>query len=112
MLSNFKCIFNLLDDIPIKFKDVINIGDIVAIKGNGYGNVIEVWFALVEGETVSQFHIKYLNEQDLIKGNLYMVLLLREILFEKRLFTLKCSKSQGMKLKTCTEFLKPWLKWQ
>ena len=60
MLSNFKCIFNLLDDIPIKFKDVINIGDIVAIKGNGFGNVIEVWFALVEGETVSQFHIKYL----------------------------------------------------
>ena len=36
-----------LQSIPIKFKDVINIGDIVAIKGNGYGNVIEVWFALV-----------------------------------------------------------------
>ena len=47
-----------------------------------------------------------------LKGNLYMVLLLREILFEKRLFTLKCSKSQGMKLKTYTEFLKLWLKWQ
>ena len=76
-----------IDDIPIKFKDVINIGDIVAIKGNGFGNVIEVWFALVEGETVSQFHIKYLNEQDLIEGKfIYSVAIKRNTIRKEAVY--------------------------